>query len=118
MLIDPELGSGIPDVTQDCRAVGDGLGFAPRLEVVAKRVHVRIGTYARVAKQVPGAAHRLARLEDDEALAGALALQMAGSADAGQAGTDDDDIKCFVAHCPYSRVPPTRVFGSRRAPYR
>jgi hypothetical protein len=48
-----------------------------------------------IAEQVPGAADGIARFENREALAGALVLQLTGGADAGQAGTDDDDVEMF-----------------------
>ncbi len=59
--------------SRDRGAVGDRLGLGPRLEVVAQGVHVAVGTDARIAEQVPGAADRLARFEDGVGLLGAVA---------------------------------------------
>ena len=73
--------------------VGDRLRLRPGPERVAEREHVGVRADARVAEQVPGAADRLARLEDRVALAGALGLQVVGGADAGEAGADDQDVE-------------------------
>src|SRR3712207_8761366 len=50
------------------RRVGDRLLVPPRLELVAERVQVGVRPDAGVAEQVPGAARRLAGLQDREAL--------------------------------------------------
>src|SRR5262249_30252925 len=75
------------------RAVGDRLLLAPRLEAVAERVHVRVRADARVAEEVPGAADRVARLDDRVRLARAVALQVVRRADAGDPGADDEDVE-------------------------
>ena len=51
-----------------------------------------------IAEEVPGAADRLARLEDRVALAGAALLQVVGGADAGEAGADDQHVDMFERH--------------------
>src|ERR1700722_19146124 len=90
---DAALVGGLADVTQDGRTVGNGLGVRPRLEVVAQRVHVRIGADAGIAEQIPGAADALPGLEDGIALGGTALLQMVRGADAGQAVTDDEYVE-------------------------
>ena len=96
--IDAVLAGGFLDIATNRRAVGDGLRLAPGLEVVAECVHVRIGTDARITKQVPGTAHGLASFENGEPLARAKALEVAGGADSGQAGADDQDIQMLGGH--------------------
>jgi len=49
----------------------------------------------RVLEQVPGTAEVLAALEDYIALVGAAVLQVPGRADAGDAGSHDDDVDKF-----------------------
>ena len=66
-------------------AVGDRLLVPPRLELVAERVQVGVRADARVAEQVPGAAGRVAGLEDRVASCRVLAPQVVGGADAGDA---------------------------------
>ena len=82
------------DVVEDRWPVGDGLGLASRAEAVAEGVHVAVGTDARIAEEVPGAADRVAALEDDVGLPGHL-LQVQAGADAGQARADDDHVEMF-----------------------
>src|SRR5690606_19255564 len=64
-------------------------------ERVAEGEHIRVRADARVLEQIPGAAERLARLEHRITLARAFGLQPVGRADAGQSGSDDDDVEMF-----------------------
>ena len=92
VLADPELVGGLANVGEDRATVGDGLGLRPRLEAVPESVHVAVRTYAGVAEQVPGAARVLATFEDRPAAFGGEHLQPVGCADAGEPGSDDQDI--------------------------
>src|SRR5262249_8018857 len=83
-------------VGQDRRTVGNGLGVLPGAETVAQRVHVRIGPDAGIAEEVPGAADRLARLEDGVGLGRALLLEMPGGVDAGKPGAGDQRVEMFA----------------------
>src|SRR4029077_10412354 len=76
VVFDPVLARGLANVVADLLAGGDRVFVAPRLERVAKRVHVGVRADAGVAEEVPGAADRLAGLEDRVALAGGVALQV------------------------------------------
>jgi hypothetical protein len=100
VLFDPVLARGLADVVADLLAGGDRVFVAPRLKRVPERVHVRVGADAGIAEQVPGAADRLAGLQDRVALAGAVALQVGAGADAGEAGADDQnvDVLAMVWH--------------------
>src|SRR6185436_18492764 len=91
-------GGGFLHVVEDRRAVGNCLGGTPRLEAVAERVHVAVGANARVAEEIPGAAHRRATFEDEVALARASLVKVDGGPDAGKAGAYDDHVKVFGAH--------------------
>src|ERR1051325_10607472 len=75
------LGGCLANVAQDCITVRDRPRIAPRSERIAERVHVGIGAHARIAKQIPSAAHRVAPFEYDETLLRALHLQVTGCAD-------------------------------------
>ena len=86
------------DIAADRRAVSDRQRVGPGFEVVAKGEHVRVGTDARVTEQIPGTAQRFSAFEDGEALAGAMLHQVIGRTDAGQAGTNDQDIQVFDRH--------------------
>ncbi len=91
-LVDAVLGGSLADVAEDRGAVGHRLVVTPRAEAIAERVHVGVGADAWIAKQIPGAAHRLAPFEDDETLLRALALQMAGPANPRQPRPHDYHI--------------------------
>ncbi len=87
------------EVIEDSRGVGDCLSVGPGLEVVAEGVQVRVGPNSRVAEQVPRAARGVPGLEDDDRLAGVFCPHPAGRADAGDAGTDDEDIDFVWDRC-------------------
>ena len=110
------LTGGVADVVEDRRAVGDGRGTGPGPEGVAQGVHVGVGADAGIAEQVPGAADRVAGLQDGVRLAGQLLLQVDSGADAGQAGPDDDHVEVLQGcggHGP--RVAHAAVVPSARA---
>ena len=92
LFVDAVLGGRLPEVAQDLVGAGDGVFVTPRLELVAEGVQIGVRADARVAEQVPGAAAGAARLQDGVGPARVLLLQVVGGADAGQTGTDDQDI--------------------------
>src|SRR6185503_14999134 len=83
---------GRADVVEDLPARGDRLWLLPGPERVAEGEHVGVGADPGVAEQVPGAADRIARLEDREALRRAALAKMAGGADPGDPGPDDQHV--------------------------
>jgi len=87
VLVDAELGSGVAQVLEDRRSVGDRLGGGPRLEAVAEGVHVAVRAHARVAEQIPGAAQVIAAFEDQIGPIRAQASASVAGADAGDART-------------------------------
>src|SRR6266403_880216 len=101
--VDAVLGGGLADIVQNLRPVGDRLRLGPRLERIAHREHVAVGTDAGVTEQVPGTADGLAALKDDKAPAGAIVLQVIARADAGQSGADNQHIDMFVRYGGYHR---------------
>src|ERR1043166_7052062 len=80
-LFDVELGGCLANVVEDRASIRNGFRITPRTERITERVHVRVGTDARITKQIPGAAQRVAAFEYDEILLRALTFQMAGRAD-------------------------------------
>ena len=113
-LVDAVLPRRLLDVAEDRRPVGDRLRLRPGLERVAEGVHVGVGADPRVAEEVPGAADRVPRLEEGERLVRAVAPQVAAGADAGQAGSDDQDVEVLGRHAALSLLA-GRPTGGRRA---
>jgi len=72
--LDIMLGGGFADIAANARAVGDRLGFLPRTEAIAQRVHVGVGPHAGIAEKIPGAAAGFTSLEDREAFLRAFLL--------------------------------------------
>src|SRR5262249_57482811 len=105
---------GLIHVTEDRGAVGDRLRFAPGLEAVPQGVHVAVGPDAGIAKEVPRAAHGGATLEDDVALPRAVALQVDGGPDAGEAGADDEDVVGVLRRHGHAAPEEASWDGSRR----
>ena len=79
-------------VAQDFLGGGDRCA-GPGLETVAEGVELAVRAYAGVAVRDPGAAEAVLGFQHQVAGAGALGLEVVGSADAGDAGADDDDVK-------------------------
>src|SRR5215218_4332113 len=96
-VLDPVLARRLADVVADLLAGGDRVFVAPRLERVPERVHVRVRADAGIAEEVPGAADRLAGLEDRVAPTGAVPPQVGAGADAGEAGADDQDVDVLAS---------------------
>src|SRR5690554_1447287 len=95
---------GFRHITLDGCAIGQHLAAGPGSEVITEGEHVGIRTDAGIAEQVPGTAHGLTALQNGKALAGAFPFQMAGHADAGYPGTDDQDIVVLLVHAEVSPV--------------
>ena len=95
VLVDAVLDGGFLDIGLDRRAVGDGLGRAPRLEPEPEGEHIGVGTDAGIFEQIPGAAHVLAALENRVGLRRAAVLQVPCGADAGYARADDEHVEVF-----------------------
>src|SRR5271165_5797852 len=92
LVVDAVLGRGLAQVRQDLVGARDRLFVAPRLELIAERVQVRVGPDARIAEQVPRAARGVPRLEDQVAALRVLTLQVIRGTDAGEAGADDEHV--------------------------
>jgi hypothetical protein len=85
----------LAQVLLDLGRGGDGLA-RPRLEAVAEGEQVAVRADAGVAVRAPGAAVAGLRLQHHEALVRVVLLQVPGRADAGDAGTDDQDVDVIV----------------------
>ena len=94
--VDAAVARGLPHVLEYRGTVGDRLRVRPRPEAVAERVHVGVGTDARVAEEVPGPPQVLTRLEDRVAATGEGLLQVVGGADARKAGADDQHVEMLA----------------------
>ena len=98
MLFNVVFPGGIMNVLLDRRTIRQHLAPGPGAEVVAKGVHVGIGTDARVAEQIPGASKGLTALNDGERLTRALSFEVTGHANAGNAGADNQYVYMLFAH--------------------
>lgn len=96
--LDVVLAGRLLDVAQDRRRIGDRTILEPGLERVAERVQVRVRAHAGIAEQIPGAAERVACLEDQVALFGLPAGQVGGGSDPGDPGADDQDVDVLGLH--------------------
>ena len=68
---------------------------APGTKGVAERMHVGIGTYARVAEQVPGSADRASAVQNCVGFGRTFRLEVIGRADPGKPCADDEHVKVF-----------------------
>src|SRR5919205_1513407 len=103
-LVNVVLGGSVTDVTENRRTIRHRFVVAPRPEAITERVHVGIGAHARIAKEIPRAAHPLAPFEYDETLRRILHLQMARSANTRQARAHDYNVEVFHSAGHYPRV--------------
>ena len=78
--INPVVASCFANVVQYGGAVGDRLGLAPWPKLVSERVHIGIGAHSRIAKQVPGSAHRVSPFQNCKGLGRAVPLEIISSA--------------------------------------
>ena len=84
---------GVADIAANGGAVGDGCIRLPRSKRITERIHVRVGANVGIAKQIPGAADGVARLQNDVRFAGTISLQVISGIDARQSRADDDDVE-------------------------
>ena len=99
-----EFGGGVADVIQDRGTIGDGLGVAPRAKAIAERVHIGVGANAGIAEKIPRATDRVAPFEYDEALVGAVHLQMTRSTNSRQPRAHDYDVHVLHSARNYPRA--------------
>src|SRR5713101_10138803 len=97
LAINPVVASGFANVIQYGGPVGDRLGLSPWPKLVTERVHIGIGAHTRIAKQVPGAAHRVSAFQNCKALRRALPLQVISSADSRETRAHDQHIEVLDA---------------------
>jgi hypothetical protein len=95
LAMDSVLARCVANVAEYRETIGKGSRIGPRPESVAERVHIGVRPYARIAKQVPCAADRVARLEDRVAPGGATVLQVVFSADSGVTRANHEHIEMF-----------------------
>src|SRR5512143_3137865 len=95
IVIDTKFGGGVFDIVKDRGRISYRLCVAPRTKAISERVHVRVRTNTRIAKQLPRAAHPLASLEYGESFLRTRHRQSRSGADSRQAGTNDQHVKVF-----------------------
>src|SRR6267143_6881984 len=91
--INPVVASCFANVVQYGGAVGDRFGLAPWPKLVSERVHIGIGAYSRIAKQVPGPAHGVSALQNGKALRRALRLEVIRRANPRETRAHDQYVK-------------------------
>src|ERR1700680_2340090 len=96
--VDAEFMSGLAKIVQDGGPVHNRPRAFPRAERVAEREHVGVGTNTGKTKKVPGAAHVRASFKDYISLPRTAGLQSVARSDAGDAGTDDHNVKVVDGH--------------------
>src|SRR5215831_8097216 len=84
-----------PHIGEDGRAVRDGPGLLPRLEVIAERMHVAVRPNARIPEQIPGAADGAAAFQHREGLARTTRLQVDGRANPRNTRANNNHIERF-----------------------
>ncbi len=94
MLAEIVLGDDLAHVGEDF-GCGRDRRADPRLEAVAEGMEIAVGADAGIAMREPGAAEALLALQDDEARIRKLLCQLIGTADAGDAGADDENVEMF-----------------------
>src|SRR5690242_6214979 len=92
MLIEFVFGDHLAHVGPYLRSTRDWRA-RPRLESIAERVKIAVGTDARIAVRKPRTAKALLGFENDEAGTRKLFRQMIRAANAGNAGADDQHIE-------------------------
>ena len=89
---------GLGQILANGGAVGQYLIAIPGAKAVAEGEHIGIRANPRVAKQVPGATDARAALQNRKFLLRAVPHQVAGGADTGQAGADDQGFEMLYGH--------------------
>ncbi|CRO39226.1 hypothetical protein PAERUG_E10_London_26_VIM_2_06_13_01056 [Pseudomonas aeruginosa] len=84
---------GFSQVFENVGGIRQRFRLGPRLEVEAEGVQVRVGAYAGIAEQVPGAAHSLPGLENRKHLVRLVTSKVSRSADARHTGSYDQNIE-------------------------
>ena len=91
--IDARFPGGVLDVLEYGVAIGDRLLAVPGPERIAQRVHVRVGSDAGIAEEVPRPPDGVSGLEDRVVGPGTLGLEVVAGTDAGQSGAHDEDVE-------------------------
>ena len=97
LAVDAIFLSRFRDVFADARTVGDRLSVSPGTKGVAERMHVGIGTYSRVAEQVPGSPDRASAVQNCVGFGRTFRLEVIGRADSGKPCADDEHVEVFHA---------------------
>ena len=92
MLADAALIHNPVEIFEDGGRIGNRLFMLPWLEIEAKRMHVAVRADAGITEQIPRPAQILAHFYNGIGKIGALQLHMRCHPDAGNAGSDDQNV--------------------------
>jgi hypothetical protein len=98
LVVEPNFGvnavlrDGFAQVGQNLVRRRDGILVAPGFELVAERMQIGVRTNPGISEQIPRATGCAACLKDGVRPAGVFLLQVVGGTDAGDAGSDDQDV--------------------------
>ena len=123
MLSDVVLGDDFTHIAQNLGRRRDGRA-GPWLEAIAEGVEVAVGAYAGIAVGEPGATEAFLTFEHNEAHPRALREEVISATDAGDSGTDDQDVEVLglARFGPVEPIclghPPLDLFHSKSVPER
>ena len=90
---------GFGHILTNFLAIGQNLLSLPGLEAVTQGEHVGIRPDTGVAEQVPSASNRFATLQNFDAFAFAVLLDVACCTNARQTGADNQYVYVWIVHC-------------------
>ena len=99
-LVHAALARGLADIGQHVGALASPGAVEHRTVGKCEGLQVGVGTHAGIAKQVPGAAARLAAFQNGEAGARRKFLDIARRCDPGHPGAQDENLERLVLRLP------------------
>src|SRR3954466_9223400 len=90
--VDAVYSRSVANVFQNRRTIRNCLCARPRTETVTERVHVGVGTHARITEDIPGSSDRFTSLEHPVREGRAFRLEIVSRSNAGKACSNDEDI--------------------------
>src|SRR5215212_9718989 len=104
LLVDSVDFGSVAHVVENRRTICNRLSAWPRSELVAERVHVRIGANTRIAEEVPCTAKGSAAFKNRKGLLRTFCLQIVSCPDSGESCAYDEYVDMVVLHRPQDRV--------------
>src|SRR4051812_15953457 len=100
LLVDSVDFGSVAHVLENRRTICNRLRAGPRSELVAERVHVRIGSNAGIAEEVPCSAEGAAAFQNCKGLLRTFCLQIVSCPNSGESCAYDEYIDMVPAHRP------------------